>query len=156
MVFGGVTRERLQLSEESIWAGGKIDAVREDFRDKIEKIRELLLAGHAPEADEYATEALGDSFFRIKSQETAGDLYIDFDGENQCDNYRRELDLLHGVSTISFERDGEKYIRETFASYPKRVIAARHTDRIRHASATRARRTRSNRRSPKMTTRVSV
>ena len=72
MVFGGVTRERLQLSEESIWAGGKIDATREDFRDKIEKIRELLLEGHAPAADEYATEALKDSFFRIKSQLTIG------------------------------------------------------------------------------------
>ena len=127
MVFGGVTRERIQLSEESIWAGGKIDAVREDFRDKIEKIRELLLEGHAPAADEYATEALKDSFFRIKSQETAGDLFIDFGCDDSCENYRRELDLLNGVSTVSFERGGEKYCRETFASYPKRIIAARHT-----------------------------
>lgn len=127
MIYGGAAVERIQLSEESIWSGAKIDGYDPGFYEKLGRVRELLLAGKAPEADEYAEEALKSSFHRIKSQETAGELFFDFGGGADYTEYRRELDLLHGISTVSFLRNGVKQVRETFASYPDRVIAARHT-----------------------------
>ncbi|MCI8387638.1 MAG: glycoside hydrolase family 95 protein [Clostridiales bacterium] len=127
MIYGGVSCERIQLSEESIWSGGKMDTASPEFRTKIDKIRELLLSGDAPAADEYATNALEDSFYRIQSQETAGELLIDFDADNNYSDYRRELDLLNGTSCVSYSADGSEQKRVAFASYPDKVIAMRHT-----------------------------
>ena len=43
MLFGGVGRECIQLSHESIWSGGKLDTADPSFRDKLERLREALL-----------------------------------------------------------------------------------------------------------------
>lgn len=128
MIFGGVMTDRIQLTEEKIWSSKKHAGAPKDFKDKIKRLQELLLENKPGEADEFAADALKDSFERICSQETAGDLYIDFDGsDSDVTDYRRELDLLHGVSRVSFTKDGEKIVRETFASYPDRVIVSKHT-----------------------------
>ncbi|MBQ8510455.1 MAG: glycoside hydrolase N-terminal domain-containing protein [Clostridia bacterium] len=129
MIYGDTTCERLQLSEESLWSGEHFEATHADFRDKIDRIRQLLLDGQVVEAESYAKEALKDDFYRIKSHETAGDLLFDFGGTDDCADYRRELDVLSGIATVSFMKNGERQMRETFASYPDRVIAARHTGR---------------------------
>ena len=128
MIFGGVMTDRIQLTEEKIWSSKKHAGAPKDFKDKIKRLQELLLENKPGEADEFAADALKDSFEKICSQETAGDLYIDFDGsDSDVTDYRRELDLLHGVSRVSFTKDGEKIVRETFASYPDRVIVSKHT-----------------------------
>ena len=41
--------------------------------------------------------------------------------------YRRELDISRAVHSVSYERDGVKFSRQAFASYPARVIAVRFT-----------------------------
>ena len=129
MIYGGVKAERVQLTEEKIWAGGKIDTSDETFRDKIEKLRGVLLEDPS-KADDFAAELLKDSFYRIKSQETAGEFFITSeDASDECSDYRRELDLFDGISRVSFEKDGERILRESFASYPDRVICMRHTGR---------------------------
>ena len=45
MVFGGVTRERLQLNEESLWAGEPVDPYPDGFSANLAALRELVLAG---------------------------------------------------------------------------------------------------------------
>ena len=47
--------------------------------------------------------------------------------DNTVKNYRRELDLSRAVHTVSYERNGVRYIREAFASFPGKVIALRFT-----------------------------
>jgi len=39
--------------------------------------------------------------------------------------YRRELDIERAVHTVSYEKDGVKYRREAFASYPAKVMVFR-------------------------------
>ncbi len=42
-------------------------------------------------------------------------------------NYRRELDLVKAMGTVTYELDGVRYLRETFTSYPDKCFAARIT-----------------------------
>lgn len=125
MIYGGIGQERIQFTEENIWAGETKNTDDPTFRDVIENIRKLLLAGSAAEADEYATKALDGKFHTIRSQETACELFLDFDTEDRITDYRRDLLLNRAVACVSFNADGKKQIREYFASYPDNVIAVR-------------------------------
>ena len=52
------------------------------------------------------------------------EVYIDF-GHNNTSDYEQELNLNEGVSTVRYEQDGVKYLREYFTSYPDKVMAIR-------------------------------
>ncbi|TSJ44099.1 glycoside hydrolase family 95 protein [Mucilaginibacter corticis] len=59
-----------------------------------------------------------------------GNLLIDFSGADTKDvpaDYRRELDLSRSVSEISYTKDGVKYKREYFCSFPDKVMVLRFT-----------------------------
>ena len=60
------------------------------------------------------------------SYQAFGDLFIKLDHEKPQD-YRRELDLERGVTTVSYTSNGVRYRRELIASYPDGVIAIRLT-----------------------------
>lgn len=51
MIFGGVSRERIALNEESVWSGSRTNWNRKDASQNLPKIRELLLAGKNAEAE---------------------------------------------------------------------------------------------------------
>src|SRR5512147_1805496 len=42
MVFGGVVHERLQLNEDTLWAGRPYDPVNPDAKDALPEVRRLL------------------------------------------------------------------------------------------------------------------
>ncbi|MBE6611906.1 MAG: glycoside hydrolase family 95 protein [Ruminococcaceae bacterium] len=136
MIYGGTDCERIQLSHEAIWAGGVQETTDDGYRDRMDVIRRLLLEGKGAEADEYGKNECGSYFHRIGSNETAGDLLLMLDGGESAD-YRRELDLIHGILRVSYQNDSGAQLREAFASYPDCVIAMRHTGahsvRIRYA-----------------------
>jgi len=56
-----------------------------------------------------------------------GNLYITFDFNEQVTEYRRELDISRAVCSVSYERDGVDFHRETFCSNPDKVIVSRMT-----------------------------
>lgn len=126
-LWGGVGTDVIQLNEEKIWAGEKFDAVTPGYMRELQKVRELLLAGRAAEADNYAESALADSFKRVKSYETAGELRVALHSGDSCADYRRAIDLINGLAEITYTRGGVSYKREYFASYPDRLIAVRYT-----------------------------
>src|SRR4029434_53855 len=45
MVFGGVEYERLQLNEDTLWAGGPYNPVNPDARAALPDVRQLLAGG---------------------------------------------------------------------------------------------------------------
>src|SRR6478736_4150556 len=49
MVFGGVTHERLQLNEDTLWAGRPYDPVNPEAKDNLPEVRRLI--GDAKYAD---------------------------------------------------------------------------------------------------------
>src|SRR6185312_8409672 len=45
MDFGGVNRERLQLNEDTLWAGGPYDPVNPDAKAALPEVRQLVFDG---------------------------------------------------------------------------------------------------------------
>ena len=127
MIYGGVAKEKLAINEESIWAGGPIDTIVEGFPEKLDYIRKLFLDGKEVEAEKWARENLMDYIFRIGSYEYAGELHVDMHEDDKCDNYKRDIDLIKGICTVSYEKDGIVWNREYFASYPSKLLCARFT-----------------------------
>ncbi len=125
MIHGTVGTEKLTLNEETIWDGGPMDTYAEGFRERIEHIRELFRQGKEYEADQWASANLNDCFHRIKAYEYAGDLCFRCHEDDDCENYRRDLDLANGICTVAYEKDGARYVRESFASYPAKLICSR-------------------------------
>ena len=60
------------------------------------------------------------------SYQAFGDLFIKL-GHEKAEDYRRELDLERGITTVTYTANGVRYRREIIASYPAGVIAIRLT-----------------------------
>jgi alpha-L-fucosidase 2 len=125
MIFGGVARERLQLNEDTLYAGGPYDPSHPDALAALPRVRELINAGRFAEAQQLAQEKLMARPMAMPSYQTVGDLVLTFGASSYAHDYRRELDLDSAVSTVTFERDGVKHSRETFASAADQVVVVR-------------------------------
>src|SRR3954471_14148889 len=55
MVFGRVAQERLQLNEDTLWAGGAYTPDTPQAREALPEVRRLLAAGRYKEATELAS-----------------------------------------------------------------------------------------------------
>lgn len=58
MVFGAAATERLQLNEESLWAGEPNDVYPDNFSQNIRTLQELVLEGRISKARELGLEKL--------------------------------------------------------------------------------------------------
>jgi alpha-L-fucosidase 2 len=129
MVFGGVTREHLQLNEDTLTSGEPPADLRSlDITKDFDHVTGLIKAGKNSEADTYVTKHwLGRN---QQCYQPLGDLWLDFAGTGEVTNYRRWLDLATATAGVSFQRDGATFTREVFISAPDQVVAIRlHTDR---------------------------
>ena len=122
MVFGQVNRERIQLNEESLWSGQKISNNNPEALKHLQEIQQLLLGGKNIEAVRLAEKSLLGTPPRVRSYQSLGDLWLEFDAGQKVENYRRELDLQTGISTVSYVIDGVHFRREAFVSAPDNII----------------------------------
>lgn len=126
MVFGGVTNERLQLNEKSVWAGGKEDFVNPKALGSLKEVRRLLFEGKYAEAQKLAqADLMGDKKF-MSSYQTLGDLELIFDNVPVSD-YKRELDLNTAVALVSYRSKDVAYKRTVFSSAPDNALVVRLT-----------------------------
>ncbi|MBR3333623.1 MAG: glycoside hydrolase family 95 protein [Clostridia bacterium] len=144
MCFGGTLIDRFQLNLDSLWQGCLRDRVNPDARESIGVIRGLLREGRLQEAEDLANETLaGIPDYQCRFV-PLGDLFLIPDGEeritllglNQYWNpqltkneelpgYRRTLDIHDGIHHVSYEKEGRRFSRESFISYPDRVMVIR-------------------------------
>ncbi len=124
MVYGGPADEQIQLNEESIYAGKRMDRNNPAALQNIPVIRRLLLDGKVKEAEELADKDMLAIPRRQPPYEPLGDLKLHFAGidAKSVENYRRTLDLYDGIAAVSFDCGGVHYTREVFASYPDHAI----------------------------------
>ncbi len=122
MVFGGVTEERIQFNEETLWTGEPRSYAHKGAHQHLEAIRNLLRDDKQKDAEQLATKEFMGIPLRQKIYQAFGDLYLDFPDHAGFTNYRRELDLSQGISRISYRNDNVEYTREIFASYPAKPI----------------------------------
>lgn len=125
MVFGDVGSERLQLNEDTLWAGSPYDPVNPTAKDALPEVRKLIFDGKYREA-----ASLIDSKVLAKPQsqmpyQTVGNLTLNFGDATGAENYKRVLDLDTATATITYTKDGVEYKREMFASMPDDVIMVR-------------------------------
>jgi alpha-L-fucosidase 2 len=126
MVFGGVHEERLQLNEESVWAGPPVPEPRSGVAHIVREARQAWFEG---DYDRCHTLLRGIMSPRIspRSHQTLGDLRLRFPLNGEVTEYRRALDLDAAVVTTRFTAGGVTYTREVLASAPDQVLAVRLT-----------------------------
>ena len=124
MMYGGVADEQIQLNEESIYAGKRMDRVNPDARENVPLIRRLLLEGKVKEAEDLAEKSMLAIPRRQPPYEPLGDLKLHFAGVDKgaVREYRRSLDLYDGIASVAFDAGGVHYTRDVFASYPDHAI----------------------------------
>jgi len=127
MVFGGIAEERLQLNEESLWAGCPVESWPKDYFKHLQEVRRLLFAGRNLEAQEYGLKHLTAKPTSFRSYEPLADLWLDFGFGTNFTDYRRELDLADGVARITWRQGDATLTREAFISAPDNVLAVRVT-----------------------------
>jgi len=122
MVYGRPLQERLQLNEDTLWAGGPYRFDNPNFKDALPRVRALLDAGKYREA----TALTGESLIAQPPTQmpfgAAGDLLLDFHGIAGAQGYRRALDLDTAIATTRFASGAARHVREVFASAPDGVI----------------------------------
>ena len=127
MVFGGISNERIQFNEDTLWRGKPHDYVRDGASEQLAEIRQLVFDGHAEEAGKLArAKAISDPVRQLPYQ-PFGDLRLQFPGHEHASGYRRALDLDAATATVSYQLGEVTFKREVFASHPDRVIVVRLT-----------------------------
>lgn len=127
MVFGGPARERLQLNEDSLWAGGPRDCNNPEARAALPEVRRLLFAGRPVEAMKLAGEKMMGRPMTLRPYQSLGDLRLEFPGHEAAQDYRRELDLDTAVARVRYRVGEVTYTREVFVSHPDQVLVLRLT-----------------------------
>lgn len=127
MCFGGTTDARIQLNEESVWAGPPVPQNTPAMREALPAAREAWFAGDYAKAHQLLQPAMAKRI-SPRSYQTLGDLHLELVGASgNVTNYRRELDLDTAIATTTFTIDGVDYKREVFSSPVDDVLVVRVT-----------------------------
>ncbi|OQP67599.1 glycosyl hydrolase family 95 catalytic domain-containing protein [Niastella populi] len=125
MVFGGLVTERLQLNDNTLWSGYPeagnnpngptvLPRVRQAvFDGEYEKAAALWKKMQGPYSARYLPMA--DLWWRLNVKDSVPAMYY------------RDLDLNNAVATVRYKIGEVTYQRETFISYPAKVLVMRIT-----------------------------
>jgi alpha-L-fucosidase 2 len=125
MVFGGIHVERLQLNDDTLWAGGPYNPANPDARDALPRIRNLLVEGQFDDAQELVEQSFMSKPLRQQAYQTLGDLLISIAASEQATDYERELDLDSAIARTRFTIGGVLHTRDVFTSPVDDVIVMR-------------------------------
>ncbi|MDG4757350.1 glycoside hydrolase family 95 protein [Micromonospora sp. WMMD710] len=127
MVFGNVDTERLQLNEDTVWAGGPHEPSNTRGAGALAEIRRLVFANQWTQAQDLINQTmLGNPVGQLAYQ-TVGNLRLTFPTSGAASQYSRQLDLTTATTSVTYVMNGVRYQREVFASAPDQVIAMRLT-----------------------------
>ena len=141
MIYGGVQTEHLQINEDTVWTGKPHDYTHTGAVKTFPVLRDLMLEMLRLErnaqwdaalevqkqAESLAMETFMSQPLGQKSYQPAGDLWLEFSGHLQTENYRRDLNLVTATAAVKYACEGVTYQREAFASYPRHAIAVKVT-----------------------------
>ena len=127
MVFGGVTDERLQLNEDSLWDGYPLDTSNPDALKALPQVRKLLFEGKNKEAEALAAANMMGRPAGVRPYQSLGEVLIETPSSAPASAYCRTLDLTTAVASVSYTQDGTTFTRELFSSAPAGAIVARLT-----------------------------
>lgn len=126
MVFGKVVHERFQLNDHTLWSGYPVDGNNPKGPEYLPQVRQAIFEGDYNK---------GAALFKKGLQGTysarylpLGDLWLDFKlKDTTASNYYRDLDLNNAIATVKYTANGVNYTRQTWISYPGKVMVVRIT-----------------------------
>jgi alpha-L-fucosidase 2 len=127
MVFGEPWLERIQLNEDTVWAGEQRDRTNPKALEYLPEVRRLLFAGKPREAEALADQMLLGSPKRMPPYQPLGDLLLHFPGHYEYTEYLRDLDLDRGIARVTYRVGDAVFLRELFASAVDQVLVLRLT-----------------------------
>ncbi|EEP71115.1 large secreted protein, partial [Micromonospora sp. ATCC 39149] len=127
MVFGNVDTERLQLNEDTVWAGGPYDSANTRGAANLAEIRRRVFADQWSSAQDLINQTMMGTPGGQLAYQTVGNLRLAFGSASGASQYNRTLDLTTATVTTTYVLNGVRYQREVFASAPDQVIVLRLT-----------------------------
>lgn len=153
LIFGGVSKDRIHFNEKTLWTGGPLngtgnagdgqpyiggnrltyagDQVLEDFRQRLDDKSSNVFGLPFNEGNSILTSNFFTNRYNKGAYMDFGDINLDFARsgiqEQNVTDYSRDLNMETGISTVSYEYDGDSYKREMFVSYPDNVLVCRLT-----------------------------
>ncbi len=121
MVFGNVSKERIQLNEDTLWTGVPIK--KENcglFLENLNEVRNLMFQGEYVKGQEIMNGRLLGPW--NESYAPMGNLYLDFENNDDYKEYKRELDLEEGIVRVNYKINGVDFNRTLFISAPDNAI----------------------------------
>lgn len=122
-VFGGVGTDKIFLNDATLWSGEPVDAnMNPEAYKNLPAIRDALRREDYKTADELNKKLQGKF---SESYAPLGTLWMEHRHSGTPTRYRRELDLRHAVSTVTYEVEGVTFTREYFISHPDQIMVVR-------------------------------
>jgi len=125
MVFGDPAVERLQLNEETIWAGSPNSNAHTKSIEALPKVRQLVFEGKFDEAQALATQDIMSQTNDGMPYQTFGSAYISFPGHQKYTNYYRDLDIENATAKVKYTVNGVEFTREILTSFSDQVIVVK-------------------------------
>lgn len=127
MVFGNPYRERIQLNENTVWAGSPYRNDNPEMLQALPEIRQLIFAGKYTEAEKLACDKMVTKGAHGMPYQTVGNVFLSFPGHENYSDYNRTLNLQQAVATTSYKVGGTTFKREVFTSFTDQVVVVRIT-----------------------------
>ncbi|MEN9981549.1 MAG: hypothetical protein RL542_1336 [Bacteroidota bacterium] len=125
MVFGDPAVERLQLNEETIWAGSPNSNAHSKSIKALPIVRQLIFDGKFDEAQELATQDIMSQTNDGMPYQTFGSVYISFPGHQKYTNYYRDLNIENATAKVKYTVNGVEFVREILTSFSDQVIVVK-------------------------------
>ncbi len=117
MVFGRVDKDKIELNDDTLYAGRNMEADATHALEHLDDIRKMLLEGKNIEAYAECQHLMGEPL-AVRSYQEVGSIYIEDNIEGDVTNYSRSLDMRTGIANIKYEKNGVTIKREYFVSAP--------------------------------------
>jgi alpha-L-fucosidase 2 len=132
MVFGRVGQERLQLNEDTLWAGSPYTPDNADALAALPDVRRLINEGKYRQAADLATARMMAKPLTQMPYGSLGDLLLTFEAAQVPVEYERDLDIATAISTVHYRSAAGEHVREAFVSAPDQVVVLRLEAKIGH------------------------
>src|SRR4030095_10529334 len=127
MVFGGVSEERFQLNDNTLWSGYPEPGNNPEAPKYLPLVREQIFQGNYDSAAKLWKKMQGPYSAQYLP---LGDLHFQFPVyDTSTSNYRRELDLNTAIASTNYNTIAP-YNTEVFISHPDRVMVIRVTSGV--------------------------
>ncbi len=144
-ILGSIAAERITLNEKTLWRGGPNTSKGADYYWNVNKesahllpeIRQAFVDNDLEKAAKLTRENFNslaqyedynEKPFRFGSYTTMGEAYIETGlSEIGMSDYKRILSIDSALAVVTFQKDGVKYERTYFASYPDSAMVWKFT-----------------------------